>query len=220
MTADALLADLPKARARWRRTDPLLHALLKRATPEPALTTHATPFAALFHTIVYQQISVNVGDTIVGRLVAALGEVTPERVAALGEEKLRACGLSRQKANYALDLARCVHDGTLPVSDLASMADAAIIEAVTRVKGLGIWSAKMFLIFHLGRPDVLPHEDLGLLIAVERTYGVTRKDAAAKMRELHPAWSPFASLAALTLWHSRRLPDDKDRTPMAGSRAA
>ncbi|HVL47487.1 MAG TPA: DNA-3-methyladenine glycosylase 2 family protein [Candidatus Thermoplasmatota archaeon] len=203
--SDPLLAHLPKARRRWARTDPVM-AALSRSRPMPARAIETTtPFEALATSIIHQQVSLAAGRVIVSRVAAAAGgNLAPAGVLAAGPDRLRAAGLSRPKTAYVLDLAERAHTGALDLDALASMDDAAVVDALTEVKGIGVWTAKMFLIFHLARPDVLAPEDLGLQIAVAKAYKVPRARAAAKMTKLAPAWSPYASLAALTLWASRR----------------
>jgi len=192
-----------KALARWARTDPTLHALAKRTpAPERALAG-GTPFEALVESIAHQQVSIHAGRSIFAR-VRALG-CTPAGLVAAGPDALRAAGLSRPKASYVLDLAQKAASGELDLDALAELPDEEVVAQLTRVKGIGVWTAKMFLLFHLDRPDVLPHEDLGLQLAVSDAYGVPREKAAKTMLRLAPAWSPYASYAALVLWNARRV---------------
>lgn len=205
---DPLLELVPKARRRFARTDPVLHAILK-AHPLPKRSLDFTdPFEALVGSIAHQQVSLAAGRAIFGRVQAACGgAVRPAPLLAAGPDALRAAGLSRPKVAYALDLAAKALSREVDFDALPAMADAEIVEALTRVKGIGVWTAKMFLLFHLARPDVLPHEDLGLQIAVSRAYKVPRARAAARMAKLGPAWSPYASVASLALWNWRHVMD-------------
>lgn len=192
-----------KALARWARTDPILHGLA-RATPPPRPTLERlAPFSALVQSIAHQQVSLAAGKTIYAR-VAALGG-SPEALLKAGPDALRAAGLSRPKVAYVLDLAEKAMTRTLDLDHISTLPDEEVIEQLTSVKGIGVWTAKMFLLFQLERPDVLPFEDLGVQLAVAEAYGVPRKKAARKIQALGPAWSPYASYAALVLWNSRRV---------------
>lgn len=201
--------DLPRAKRRWARTDPVLHAIVRdHPPPARALPAAGTPFEALVSSIAHQQVSIAAGRSIFGRVATASGGApTPEGILAAGPERLREAGLSRPKVAYVLDLAARARSRDVDLDRLPDMEDAEVVEALTRVKGIGVWTAKMFLLFHLGRPDVLPHEDLGMQVAVAQAYGVPRAKAAAKMLRLQPAWSPYCSLASLALWSWRRIPD-------------
>lgn len=193
-----------KALARWSRSDPILYELA-RATPPPAptLDRDLAPFSALVQSIAHQQVSLAAGKTIYAR-VAALGE-SPEALLKAGPDALRAAGLSRPKVAYVLDLAEKALTRTVDLDHISTLPDETVIEQLTSVKGIGVWTAKMFLLFHLERPDVLPYEDLGVQLAVVDAYRVPRKKAAKKIQALGPAWSPYSSYAALVLWNSRRV---------------
>lgn len=203
--ADPILDLLPKARRKLAKTDPVMAAILRTNPPTARSLGPKDPFAALVESITHQQVSLAAGRTIYGRVVDACGgNLAPDAVLALGPDKLRAAGLSRPKTAYVLDLAQRVASGVVDFKRIAEAPDEEVIETLTRVKGIGVWTAKMFLIFHLSRPDVCAHEDLGLQIAVSQAYDVPRARAAAKMRKLAPAWSPYGSLVALALWNHRR----------------
>lgn len=212
--SDPLLALVPKARRRFARSDPKLHAILKEH-PLPARSLDfSDPFEALVGSITHQQVSIAAGRAIYARVEAACGgAIRPEGVLRAGPDALRAAGLSRPKASYVLDLAEKARTKTVDLDGLPAMEDEAIVEALTSVKGIGVWTAKMFLLFHLRRPDVLPHEDLGLQIAVSRLYKVPRAKAAEKMRRLGPDWSPYASVASLALWNWRRVMEAQPGRP-------
>lgn len=214
MEPDPLLALVPKARRRFARTDPVLHAIVKAHPPPRRAVASTDPFEALVGSIAHQQVSLAAGRAIFGRVEQACGgRVRPETLLAVGEEGLRAAGLSRPKAAYVSDLARKAASREVDLDALPHLPDAEVVELLTRVKGIGVWTAKMFLLFHLHRPDVLPHEDLGLQIAVGRAYGVPREKAAQKMARLAPAWSPYASVAALALWNWRHVTDAAEGQP-------
>lgn len=199
-----MLDTLPVAMAHWARTDPELARLAGEVAVERREEDEPDPFRALVRAIVHQQVSLAAGRTIYGRLADRTGP-TPEGILAAGELALREVGLSRAKANYCLDLAQQVDDG-LDLAALSRLEDAEVIHQLTRIKGIGIWSAKMHLIFHMNRPDVLASEDLGVRLAVEKFYGVPEKQAAAWLeQEAKPKWSPHCTLACRVLWAARRL---------------
>jgi len=196
----------PAAQRHWSKTDKVM-AKLSKANPIPADAPIAGSdgFAALVQSITHQQVSMAAGRTIHARLVAALGgKVTLRRVLNRNPDDLRAAGLSRGKAAYIFDLAEKTQRGEVEFARFAQMPDEAIIEELTAVKGIGVWTAKMFLMFHLERPNVLAPEDLGLRLAVAEAYGVDPKQAHVAMAARHAAWSPYCSVAARVLWLSRR----------------
>ena len=203
---DPLLKDLPKARRRWARADPVLHGVAKAAPPPARSLQFDDPFHALVGSITHQQVSLAAGRSIFARVDAACGgRATPEAVLRAGPEKLRGAGLSRPKVAYVLDLADKFATGAVKGDRFADLPDEEIVAELTAVKGIGVWTAKMFLIFHLSRPDVSVPEDLGIQIAVAKAYGVRRDRAAKKAAAMREAWSPYNSLANLTLWNWRRL---------------
>jgi DNA-3-methyladenine glycosylase II len=196
----------PAAERHWRRTDPVMHRLSK-AHPLPA--EQAIPgddgFAALVASITHQQVSLAAGKSIHANLVRTLGgKVTPRRILNRSEEELRGAGLSRAKAAYVLDLADKTLRGEVEFARFAQMEDEAVLAELTAVKGIGTWTAKMFTLFHLQRPDVFAPEDLGLRLGAAQAYGVPPEEAAALMERMRPLWSPYNSVAARVLWQSRR----------------
>lgn len=198
----------PVAEARWAKTDKVLHRLSKAnpLDPDPQIA-EPDGFAALVTSITHQQVSMAAARTIHGRLVKALGgKVTPRRVLNRSPDDLRAAGLSRMKAAFILDLADKTLRKEVEFDKFPTMTDDAILRELTPVKGIGTWTAKMFLMFHLHRPDVLAPEDLGLRLAVADAYGVPPEKAPDVMAARHPAWSPYASVACRVLWQSRRVP--------------
>ena len=154
--------------------------------------------------IVGQQLSTKAASTIYGRVLDLFdGNVpTPAQLIAADPEALRKAGLSRAKVAYLRDLAERIEDGELDLNNLSQMSDAQVSEQLTAVNGIGQWSADMFLIFHLGRPDVLPVGDLGVRRAVERLYGLETLPSAEELERLGERWRPYRSLASLYLWHS------------------
>ncbi len=143
--------------------------------------------------------------TIQARVVKLLGgKITPRRILNRSPDQLRSAGLSRMKSAFVLDLADKTQRGEVEFAKFSKMRDGAILEELTAVKGIGDWTAKMFLMFHLHRPDVLPFEDLGLRLAVADVYSIPMAKSAAFMQERQAAWSPYCSVASRVLWQSRR----------------
>lgn len=160
-------------------------------------------FATLADAIVAQQISVKAAAAIMGRFVAALGELTPGAVLAAGDETLRAAGLSGQKARYLRDLAGHAVAGDL--ERLPALDDEEAIAVLTAIRGVGRWTAEIYLLFALGRPDVLPADDLGLRYAARQLYALAEPPTAAALRILGEPWRPYRSIAAWYLWRARRM---------------
>jgi DNA-3-methyladenine glycosylase II len=186
------------------RRDPILAPVIRKHRGRSLLDTPPMePFPALVRTITSQQISTKAAATIHGRLVALMPRgVTPRAMLALTDEQLRAAGLSRQKTAYLRDLAAKVESGELPGHTLHELADDEVIEAIVKVKGLGRWSAEMFLMFRLHRPDVLPVDDLGIVNAMQRLYGLRKRPKADRMRKIAEPWRPYRTVACWYLWRS------------------
>jgi len=163
---------------------------------------------ALVRSIVSQQLSTSAASTIHSRLLALVGvpNPLPEQWLALNDPAMRVAGLSRQKIAYIRDLARHVQDGELPMAKLHEMSDDEVIEALTRVKGIGVWTAQMFLMFRLGRPDILPVLDLGIRNAFRRAYRLRKDPTAKRMHVIAKSWAPYRSVASWYLWQSLELP--------------
>jgi DNA-3-methyladenine glycosylase II len=161
-------------------------------------------FETLVKSIVNQQLSGRVAQVIFERLVAAVpgGALTPLGVLALRPAKMRALGLSKQKTAYIRDLARLTRDGDLDFQALAGLADAEVIERLTQVKGVGVWTAHMFLIFALRRTNVLPSGDLGIRAAIRKAYGLPELPNPAEIEALGERWHPYCTVAAWYLWRS------------------
>ena len=181
--------------------DPIMAALIDRV-PTGRLRHRDDPFHALARSIVGQQISVAAAAGVWKRLCDALGEVSPERLASRSVDDLRAAGLSRQKAAYLNDLALHFRDRRLVPERWQDLDDAAVIADLTQVKGVGRWTAEMFLIFHLLRPDVLPVGDLGLRRAVSLHYNRGRALTDARLLRIARPWAPWRSVATWYLWRS------------------
>jgi len=167
-----------------------------------ALGSRGDAFSTLARAIVGQQISVKAAQSVWDRLSERLERVTPESLARSRKPALRGCGLSGQKAGYLKDLALRFLDGTLDTARWPALDDEALIAELTQVRGIGRWTAEMFLIFHLARPDVLPLDDLGLQRAMSLHYNRARPIAIPKMRRIAGAWAPWRSVATWYLWRS------------------
>jgi DNA-3-methyladenine glycosylase II len=191
------------------RRDPVLATAIKAIGPcrmaERQRKDHLT---ALVGSIVSQQLSTRAAATIFGRFVALFPEGTAlsaEGIAALDDQTLRSVGLSGQKVRYLRDLTSRLRDGRLNLDELDALDDEAVIERLTEVKGFGRWTAEMFLMFRLHRPDVLPVDDLGIVNAVHRLYKLRKRPDSKKLRTLGEAWKPYRSVASWYLWQSLKL---------------
>ena len=192
----------------WRRavralseSDPVMAGII-RSHPGSVLVSRGDPFGTLARSIVGQQISVRAADSVWSRFAAAMPEVTPASVLALDSEALRACGLSARKSEYLSDLARHFVDGTIDVACWADMDDAALIDELTAVRGIGVWTAEMFLIFNQLRPDVFPLDDVGLQKAVALHYCAGERPTRRQLVEFGERWRPWRSVATWYLWRS------------------
>jgi len=164
----------------------------------------ADAYGALLRSIVGQQLSTAAARTIYGRMIALFdgNAPSPQQLLDADPDAIRAAGLSRPKIAYLRSLAEHVLSGELELDRVGELSDEEVTRDVTAVKGLGRWTADMFLIFHLGRPDVLPVGDLGVRRAVERLYGLETLPSAEELERLGERWRPYRSLASLYLWHS------------------
>ncbi len=167
-----------------------------------ALGSRGDAFSTLARSIVGQQISVKAAQSVWDRLAGRLGTVTPESMARARKPSLRNCGLSGQKAGYLKDLAGKFRDGTLDAARWGALDDETLIVELTRVKGIGRWTAEMFLMFHLARPDVLPLADLGLQRAMRLHYNRGRSLSTVRMQKIGAGWAPWRSVATWYLWRS------------------
>ena len=193
-----------RARRSLMRRDPRLSALIKRVGPcrlSDARTHH--PFASLVRALVAQQLSGKAATTIHGRVIALIGgpdKLDPAALLAADPAALRTAGLSRQKIAYLQDLSRHVVDGRLNLDALEDLSDDDVIAAITAVKGFGQWSAEMFLMFRLNRPDVFPVGDLGIVKGVQKLFGMKSRPKPRTMARLAQPWRPYRSVAAWYLW--------------------
>jgi DNA-3-methyladenine glycosylase II len=196
--------EFARARRLLMRRDPVLAPVIRKYRTRTLLDTPPLdPFPALVRTITGQQISTKAAATIHGRIVALMPRgVNPGAMLALTDEQLRAAGCSRQKTVYLRDLAVKIQSGELPAHTLHELTDEQVIEAIVKVKGLGRWSAEMFLMFRLHRPDVLPVDDLGIVNAIQRLYGLRKRPNAARIKKIGEAWRPYRTVACWYLWRS------------------
>jgi len=204
--------DYSKARRLLARRDPILRDLMRVHGPcGLADRQHTDPFKALIRAIVGQQLSTRAAATIFARFEALFDAFpTPAQVTAMPDDRLRGVGLSGQKAGYLRDLCRRIEEGALPIAALDRMDDEAVIETLTQVKGVGRWTAEMFLIFRLQRPDVLPVGDLGIVKAVQRAYRLRKAPTPDRLTRIGEAWRPYRSVACWYLWASLNNAPTKD----------
>ena len=196
-------AMLRAAEAHLRRVDPVLARIVEAVGPAPLRVNRSPAFAALLESIVYQQISGKAAASIHRKLCAALGRKIPRPadVTAASDEALRAAGLSRVKVGYMRDLAVRAMSG-LPLRSLSRLDDEQVVEALVAVKGIGRWTAEMFLMFRLLRPDVLPVGDYGIRKAMQRAYRLRKLPKPDVMQRIAAPWRPYRSVACWYLWRS------------------
>ena len=185
-----------------RRADPVMRGIIDQVGAYQ-IQFRDPDFETLVKSIVYQQLSGRVAGVIFGRVTdAAGGRLTPEGILKLRPVRMRTLGLSGQKTAYIRDLARHTRDGRLAFEELARLPDEAVIERLTEVKGIGVWTAHMFLIFALRRPNVLPTGDLGIRNAIRKAYGLLELPKPAEMETLSEPWRPYRTVASWYLWRS------------------
>jgi len=192
-----------KAINHLKKADPVMAAIIAKAGPYRAARTDPV-FQTLVRSIVYQQLHGKAALTIFNRLAEAVkvNPMTPVAVLKLRPQKMRAVGLSKQKTLYIRELARLTRDGEIQFERLPEMEDAAIIETLTRVKGVGVWTVQMFLMFALQRPNVLPVGDLAVRAAMKKAYGLAELPKPQEMEKIAEAWHPYRSVASWYLWRS------------------
>ena len=205
---------LPAAVNHLKRADPVLRGLIERLGP-CALAEECEPnqFGALVTSILYQQLAYRAAQTIERRFRliyardgASRGRLPrPDELLRTPTRKLRAAGVSRQKSGYLRDLARKAAAGTIALGRFARMSDDQVIENLTQVKGIGRWTAEMFLIFSLRRPDVLPVDDLGLQYGFRDAYSLRALPSEKRMRRTAEVWRPYRTVATWYLWKLRRV---------------
>jgi DNA-3-methyladenine glycosylase II len=205
MKPDQRTPDKPaywdSAKRSLARRDPVLAAIM-RAHPRVFMTRRGEPFMTLARAIVGQQISVKAAQSVWNRVCECVGTITPDNVLARKRPQLRACGLSDRKVEYIADLAQHFADGRIHVHRWPEMSDESIIEELVAVRGIGRWTAEMFLMFNLLRPDIYPLGDLGLQKGLRVAYHGGRSVSLRTMKTRGETWRPYRSVATWYLWRS------------------
>ena len=191
-----------KAVNHLKKCDPVLRAIIERVGP-CRMQFGLADFGSIAEAIVYQQLNGKAAATIFKRFAAVAGEpLTPEGILKLTDQQMRDVGLSKQKSAYLKDLAAKTAAGVLDFERLADLPDEEVIEHLTQVKGIGIWTAHMFLIFSLRRPNVLPTGDYGVQVAVKKHYKKRKLPKPKDMEKIARAWEPYRSVACWYMWRS------------------
>src|SRR5579863_3058016 len=185
-----------------KKSDPVMRAIIERIGP--CRMQYGPPeFHSLAEAIVYQQLNGKAAETIFKRFAGLAGEpVMPEGIAKLTDEQLRSVGLSKQKSSYLRDMAERTIRGELDFSRLADMTDVEVIKHLTQVKGVGVWTAHMFLMFSLRRPNILPTGDFGVQMAIKKHYKKRKLPKPLQMEKIAKCWEPYRSIACWYLWRS------------------
>ena len=195
-----------KAILHLKRSDPVLRGIIERVGPY-RIEYRDPDFGALARAIVFQQLAGAAATSIFGRVQALVdhGSLTPQAVLRIPPRKLRAAGLSAQKLSYLRDLAHHTAAGKIRFEALAQRPDQEVIAELTQVKGIGVWTAHMFLIFALRRPDVLPVGDYGIRASMKKAYGLAELPKPAEMERIALPWRPYASVACWYLWRNLKI---------------
>jgi len=196
-----MVKDSP-IRAHFQKVDPVLYSLLPSRVVRLAPSNPREYFASMCRTIIGQQLSTTAADTIYARFCALFGRrrISPSAVLALPDETLRKVGMSYAKIRFMKDWAQRVHSGDIPLPALSAMDNDGVIAVLTKTKGIGKWTAEMFLMFTLGREDVFSFGDLGLKRAIQTAYKLRREPSLRFMEKLSRRWMPYRTYAALALW--------------------
>jgi DNA-3-methyladenine glycosylase II len=206
-------ANLKKAMRHLAKVDPDFARILKEVG-HPVLREVPTGFSGLMRSIVGQQVSVHAARSIWLRLEAAAPSMEPADFLALSDEELRAVGLSGAKVRYGRSLATDIVEGRIDFDALHELDDAAAVAMLCQAKGIGPWTAEIYLMFAHGRPDIMPGLDLGLVIAAQHLKKLRKRPDAKRLVKIAEQWRPWRSAAALLLWHYRRnMPDWSAKTP-------
>jgi DNA-3-methyladenine glycosylase II len=204
-SASTLPFSVDEALAHLRSVDPVMRELIDTVPYDMQLRTDP-PYASLLRTILFQQLAGAAANAIQRRLLALhepAGEMpTPAQILATTDEEFRSVGVSRQKMGYMRDLALKATDGTLDFAHFPEMQDDEVIKRITAVHGLGEWSAHMFLMFHLGRPDVLPVGDLGVRNGMKIAYGLEATPTPKEAKEIGAPWAPYRSVGSWYMWRA------------------
>lgn len=191
-----------KAVIHLKKSDPVLRGIIERVGP-CRMEFGPAEFSSLAEAIVYQQLNGKAAVTIWKRFAGLAGEpVTPQGILRLSDEQLRSVGLSKQKSAYLKDLAAKTASGLLDFSKLQDLSDEEVIKHLTQVKGIGVWTAHMFLIFSLRRPNILPTGDYGVQMAVKKHYRKRKLPKPVEMERIARAWEPYRSIACWYMWRS------------------
>ncbi len=193
-----------------KKADPVMRGIVDAVGPY-RMDSLDPCFATLARSITFQQLSGKVARVIYGRLETAVkaNGMTPDGILRLRPQRMRSLGLSRQKTEYIRDLARCTRDGIVVFEDLPRMPDEEVIASLTQVKGIGIWTAQMFLMFALARQDVLAAGDLGIQTAIRKAYGLEALPKPVAVEEMGAKWKPYRTAACWYLWRSLEVSDAK-----------
>jgi len=184
----------------------------------PPLRRADEGYAALLRAIVGQQVSVYAARSIWDRVAALVNPMTPERLLGFSDEQLRACGLSNNKVKFARSLALDTAEKRIVFEALPELDDEAVIAMLTQAKGIGRWTAEIYMMFALGRPDVMPANDLGIIVAAQHFFGLRRRPDPKKLLKMAEAWRPWRTVASLFLWHYRHNMPDFSDSPAAVAR--
>lgn len=190
-----------QASSELAQADPVMAGIVTRCAGN-TLVSRGDPFATLARSIVGQQISVKAANSVWSRFVATLPAISPTGVLGVDSELLRGCGLSARKVEYLGDLARHFINGQIHAEHWSAMSDEEIIAELTDVRGIGVWTAEMFLIFNQLRPDVFPLDDIGLQKAVAVSYCAGQRPARSELARIGERWRPWRSVATWYLWRS------------------
>jgi len=200
---------MKKALDHLKKSDAILASIIARVGPCKMAYREPT-FEMLARAIVFQQLSTKAARTIYGRLEeAAGGALTPQAIQNLSVGEMRRAGLSRQKLGYIRDLAEHALSGKVDFAKLPAMSDEEVIVSLTDIKGVGVWTAHMFLLFSLRRPNVLPVGDLGVRMAIQRAYRKRKMPTPKQVEQIARGWHPYCSYAAWYLWRSLEFPQEK-----------
>lgn len=188
---------------KFLKSDPVMKRLIESHNNKPKKITRKDPFKALCRSIVSQQLATKAAETIYKRFIALYGNKnpTPEQILVTRTQKLRKCGLSGQKSEYLKDLSRKVLDGTVEIKRMNKLSDQEIIDELVKVKGIGVWTAQMFLMFNMGRPDVFPVGDLAIQNMMRELYRLSPAWKVEHLEEIAEKWKPYRSIACWYIWH-------------------
>lgn len=202
MDPAAAAAQFETGRRYLMRRDPRLATVIKATGKQRPDFARRDPFEALFSAVISQQLSTKAAATIKQRVRVLTPDLTPETLLAVPQADLRAAGVSNQKIGYLRDLAEHVADGRLDLHHLRTLTDEEVIEAIVAVKGFGRWTAQMFLMFCLHRPDVLPTGDLGIVKGMQNVLEMKSRPAVRTMERVAKAWQPYRTVACWYLWRT------------------